>query len=303
MQDGHNHLSMPYIPERFYGIALFVVAMFFFSCMNVTISSMAGSIPSVQIVFMRNILGLCMLAPFMIRRYGVEGLRTKRIGRHAQRAFVGLLSMEAWFYSLGNISVNTATALSFSAPLFSTVLAVLLLKERIRALRIAALLVGFGGVVLIASPTREEAQSFYSYVVLFSALMMAYTGIIVKKLTVTEPSWRIVIYMTAFMSMMSFPLAWMEWQPIEPPMMGMLVIVALCSIIAQICLTHALKLQKIVVLTPFEFTRLMFTAMIAWIIFGEQLTWNSVVGSVIILSSAVFIAWRESYVKKKKIVL
>ncbi len=274
--------------------------MAFFSAMNVTIRSMAGEMDPLQMVFFRNLFSFLILLPFALRHGGMDAFKTNRLGLHFMRAAVGLVAMQGWFIALANMPVNTATAISFSAPLFATILAILFLGERIGWMRAIALLVGFTGVLIIINPSAEDAWNSYGGLVLFATAIMAVAGILVKKLTVTEPSWRIVLYMSLFMSLLSFPPALAVWQPPTMDALLTLSFIALLSTIAQMALTQALYHEQIVTLMPFEFLRLIFTAILAWLAFAEPITLRTVIGSAVIVASAAFIAWRES-VKKRSI--
>lgn len=286
-------------PSHLFGILYFITAMAFFSGMNVMIRHMAGDLDPLQMVFIRNAFSFLMLLPFALR-HGLSEVKTTRPGRHILRSVVGLTAMESWFYSLAHMPVNTATAISFSAPLFSTVFAVFLLGERIGWMRITALLIGFAGVVIILDPSATATLDLHVLVVLFATAMMALSGIIVKTLTVTEPSWRIVLYMTFIMSLLSLPPALTVWTMPSLSMIGQLAVIAFLSTTAQMALTQALKEEYIVVLVPFEFLRLVFTALLAWIALSEILTLETVLGSLIIVGSSAFITWRES-VRKRQI--
>ncbi len=279
------------IPNHLHGIAYFTGAMLFFSLMNVLIRYMNDALPSVQLVFLRNIISFCLFLPFIARK-GISNMKTQRLKRHFFRAFVGLIAMEAWFYSLTELEVNIATAISFTAPLFTTMFAVFFLGEMIGKVRIVTLIIGFGGVLIIANPFAGEWNPMM-LVALFSAAMIAAAGVIVKTLTTTEPSWRIVFYMAGFMSILSFPPAYFAWQPVTQDAFIIIAAIAILSTFAQFCLAQAFATSPMVVLMPFDFSRLIFTAALAWVILQEPITPATVIGSIVIISSTVYISWRE----------
>lgn len=289
---GFSHLS-----EKTRGILYFMAAMMFFSAMNVLIRSLSGDVPAPQMVFIRNVFSFCMLLP-MVARHGIQEAKTTRLGRHFCRALIGLLAMEAWFYSLTQLPVNHATAISFTAPLFTSLFAVIFLGEHIGIRRIIALCCGFGGVLIIANPFDDAHWNHMLLIVLFSAAMISASGIIVKTLTTTEPSWRIVIYMAFFMSILSAPLALAVWETPDIIELSIIFVIAILSTIAQLCLTSAFARAPMVMLMPFDFTRLVFTASFAWILLSEPLTATVILGSGIIVSSAAFIAWRDARLKR-----
>ena len=278
---------------RYRGITCYVLSTVFFSAMNVSIRSTTTTLDPLQMVFLRNGLSFLLLAPLALR-HGLSALKTQRFGRHAIRAAVGLCAMESWFYALMHLNVNTATALSFTAPLFSTVFAVLFLGETIGRMRIAALLIGFAGVLVIANPFGTQQPMVYMLIILGAAALMAVAGTLVKTLTITEPVWRIVFYMSLLMSLLSLPVALPVWQMPDALILAKATMIAAFATIAQLCLGVALASEKMVVLVPFEFLRLVFTALMAWAVLKETITPSTISGSVIIVGSTVFIAWREA---------
>ncbi len=284
-------------PNVFPGIGLMMLAMAAFSVMNTLIRDLSFELPSMQIVFLRNILSLLVLVPWVLY-HGAEGLKTNRLSRHFWRAFIGILAMECWFYGISLMPLNEATALSFTSPIFATVLAVICLGERLGVYRIAAVLCGFAGALIIIQPDMEAGMHVGAAVVLFATFMMAVAGIVVKTLTSTDPAWRIVTYMAVFMTLMSAPPAILVWQPLSPDQLLQGFGIAVFSTIAQLALTSALGRAPIVVLAPFDFTRLVFTALLAYMVLGETLGVTTVLGACIIVCSAVVIAWRENIKRK-----
>ena len=266
--------------------------MILFSIENVLIRHLGGEIPVPQMVFLRNIISLCLFVPIMLH-HGIGQLKTQRFGRHALRAFIGLLAMESWFYSLSYLPVNVATAISFTAPLFGTIFAVIFLKEVIGVPRIIALIVGFGGILFITNPFNDATWNPVMLAALFSAAMIAGVGVIVKTLTTTEPGWRIVCYMAILMSIMSFPFAIPVWGEVSLHGVHIMFWVAALSTLAQFCLVWGFRRASVVTLMPFDFTRLVFTALLAWIFLKEGLNFSTILGSSVIISSTIYIAWRD----------
>jgi drug/metabolite transporter (DMT)-like permease len=280
------------IPKHTHGIAYFITAMLFFSLMNVLIRQINDTLPSVQLVFLRNIISFALFLPYIATK-PKEELKTNRIGRHIFRASVGLIAMETWFYALTSLEVNIATAISFTAPLFTTIFAVCFLDEVIGRVRIITLIIGFCGVMIIANPFNATSFNPMMLIALFSTAMISAAGVIVKILTRTEPSWRIVFYMASFMSLLSFPPAYLAWQSVTQEALLGITAIAILSTIAQLCLAQAFAHSPMVVLMPFDFSRLIFTAAIAWIVLREPITFSTVIGSIVIITSAAYISWRD----------
>ncbi len=282
----------PALSRELSGIALFVFAMACFAVMNTVIRGMASEVSPFFLVFLRNVISCALMLPWLLH-HGVGGLATKRLGRHFWRAFIGIIAMETWFYSLAHMPLNEATALSFTAPLFAAVFAVLLLGERVGPARIAALVTGFAGAMLIIRPGMGGSQGA-ALLVLFSAAMMALAGTVVKTLTATDPPWRIVTYMSVFMVIFSAPLGILYWQALSPAQWIGALAIAVCSTAAQMAMVSSFMRAEVIVLVPFDFMRLVFTAILAYVVFGEPLGPRTLAGACVIVASAAFITWRET---------
>jgi drug/metabolite transporter (DMT)-like permease len=128
----------------------FILSCFAFASMWVMIRFAARHLHSFEIVFFRNFIGLLFLVPMML---GTPGLiRRDRMKVHLGRATSGFIATMGTFYAVANAPLATTLAINYTAPLFGTLGAVLVLGERIRARRIAALAVGFVGMLLVLRP-------------------------------------------------------------------------------------------------------------------------------------------------------
>src|SRR5215210_216698 len=116
------------------------------------VKALNGEIPLAQVVFCRNLFCIPVLLPLLWRHGGLPALRTSRPGLHAWRTAAGLMGMVGAFYGYATLPLATVTALGFTMPLFLTLLSVPLLRERVGPRRGAAVLAGFGGVLLMTNP-------------------------------------------------------------------------------------------------------------------------------------------------------
>jgi drug/metabolite transporter (DMT)-like permease len=277
-----------------YLLAIFAMmaSMLAFSCMNIVIRYAAESMHTSTIVFWRNLFSSCLLLPFMFR-HGAGAFRTTRGWSHFWRAAVGIIGMQSWFYCVATLPLNLATALSFSAPLFMSLFAVLFLRESSDMYRWGALVAGIIGVIIILQPDTEDFN-LQSLIVLFATSMWAVAGMLVKSLTKTEPSIRILFYMAFFMTLLSFPMALPHWQWLNAYEFVLIMCIALASTAAHWCLVTAYSMADIVKLMPFDFSRLIFTAILAYVFFDETSTGAMWLGAGIIIAAAVAIAHRDA---------
>lgn len=263
-----------------------------FSLMGVFIRLASADLHTTVIVFLRNIVTVFALLPFAIRN-DFALLRTKRLKGHFWRGTIGVLGMQGWFYCVATLPLNQATALSFTAPIFSTLFAVLLLKEKADARHWLAMLVGFVGVLIILRPAGGDF-SLQSLFVLFTTSIWAITGMFIKSLTGSESPLRIVFFMVFFMSLWSLPPALYHWQMPDAHGWFFIAIIALTSFSMQWCLAKAYSLSDVVKLTPFDFSRLVFTACFAYIAFGETTDWYTWLGAAVIVGSVLLNARRDA---------
>lgn len=282
-------------PRRIYLLAVgcMLASTASFSLMNMFIRMLSDdSIHTTAIVFWRNLFAVAVLLPWALKN-GAALLQTQRLGSHFWRATIGIIGMQSWFFAVASLPLNHATALSFTAPLFTTLFAMLFLKESADALRWGGLLVGFVGVLIILRPDTAHFE-LASMVVLFATSMWAIAGMLVKSLTRTEPPLRIIFYMALFMMLWAFPMALPHWSWPNAPQLLLLAVVALASTSAHWFLVKAYSLCDVVKLMPFDFARLIFTAIFAWLFFHETSDAQSWLGASVIVASAFVIARRDA---------
>ena len=272
--------------------AFMILSTAAFSLMNVFIRILADEMHTTVIVFLRNFICIFLLLPFVLRG-GRAMWQTERLRPHIWRSGVGIIGMQTWFYCVSVLPLNQATALSYTAPLFTTIFAAMYLGEKLTRPRLLALAIGFVGAMIILHPDPAHFDE-RALVVLFATAMWGIAGIMVKTLTKTEPPLRIVFYMSIFMSLFALPPAVWHWQTPTLAQAGLLLAIALSSLVAQLALTHAFKRAEVASLMPYDFGRLIFTSIFAWIAFSEPSEITSWLGAAIIIASAAYITRREN---------
>jgi len=191
------------------GCATMLLSTVLFATMHATVRHLSADIHPFEIAFFRNFFGLILLAPLMLRNGGAL-FHTRHLNWHLLRAGINLIAMLVFFYALSITPLATAQALGFTAPLFTTVLAVLILREQVRFRRWAAVVIGFIGVLIILRPGVQEVD-LGSLLVLASAFIWATTMIIIKRLSNTDSPLTITAYVTLFLTILSLPPALWFW--------------------------------------------------------------------------------------------
>src|SRR5437762_12480504 len=178
--------------------------------MNVLVRLAAQRMHPFEVTFFRCLFSLFLMLPFIIRA-GPSLLTTPKIGFYTLRAVVGLISMLSWFYGITFVPLATTTAVNFTAPLFATMAAALILHEDVRLRRWAAVVIGFAGVLVIMRPSRES-MDLMLLLILLSAASSAMNNITVKYLVRTERPNTIVALFSVYLTPLSLIPALFVWQ-------------------------------------------------------------------------------------------
>ena len=272
-----------------------IVACLVLSIMAGLIRSVSDSgLPLFQVVFLRNVAGLLFILPWFMKT-GFRGLKTKRPGLFLGRSLFGFVSMVSWFYAVTVLPLADAVALNFTAPIFGTILAIFVLREVVGLRRGMAMLVGFAGAMIILRPGLTE-MSLGSYSAILSAMTMACSMTFVKILGRTERTPVIVAWTQILILPMSLIPALFVWQ--TPTLEQVLTILAigLLATIGHLCFTKSYSLADASVVMPFDFFRLIFSAIIGFIFFLQEPDLYTYIGAAIIFASSIYITIREARV-------
>ncbi len=274
------------------GLLLVVVSTVAFAGMQALIRYTTRTEHPFEVVFVRNLFGLAAIAPFFLR-HGLGVFRTKRLHHHAFRNFIHLGSMMMFFYGVSLTPLATVSALSFTSPLFAALLAVILLRERIRARRIAALAIGFIGTLIIIRPGFIELQPG-ALMVLGSSFIWGFVMINIKALGTSESSLTSTAYMAVMMTPLSLIPAGFHWS--WPPLETIACFAAMGALgtLAHISLAQAFREAEATAVLPADFLRMIWASLLGFAFFGEVpevLVW---VGAAMIFGATIYIAYRES---------
>lgn len=278
------------------GCLLMLLSTLMFACMHAAIRQTTQQLPAVEVAFFRNVFGLVVIIPLLLR-YGLGVFRTQRIGLHGLRALINAISMMTFFAGLSLTPIARATALSFTAPLFTALLSVLFLGEVIRWRRLTAILCGFIGALIILRPGLQGFDTGATLVIA-SSLLWSVAMIDIKLLARTETSLTITAYVTVLLIPLTLIPAVMVWQTPPVQTWGWLVFIGVIGTLGQIAVTEALKLADTTMLMPFDFLKLVWATALGILLFSELpdlLTWA---GAAIVFGSSLYIAWRETHVRK-----
>jgi drug/metabolite transporter (DMT)-like permease len=282
------------------GIALRLLAMLSLSVMFVLVKYIdAAGIHLIESLFWRQALVLPLLALWALTHGGLGLFKTRRIGIHARRAMMGLTGMALNFGGMIFLPMAEATTINLSVPIICVFLAAALLGERVGWQRWGAVVVGFVGVLIVLNPTTLLMQGFEgdhglgTLIALGGAMMTALITIQVRDLGRTESATTIVFWFS-LISMIPLGIALpFVFTPHCAGEWGMLIGLGLLGAVVQLSLTGALRLAPVSVVTPMDYSSLLWSIACGWWFFGTLPADTTWIGAPLIVASGLFIAWRE----------
>ena len=273
-------------------IILNILSIVLFSIMVIFIRKASENLHVLEVVFFRNLLAFIVMLP-LLRSTGLAAIKMNNTRLFFMRGFVGAIGMIAGFTCLTLIPLAQATAISFSQPLFITIGATLFLGEIIKARRIAAIIVGVIGMLIIVQP-GFNSFSFGIMLAIISALALSVNALIVKKLTITDSPQAIIMWMVIMLIPITLIPAITVWQ--WPSFETWLYLwgIAILGTLAHFSWTKSYVMAEITSLEPIGFIKLPIIALLGWMIFAEiPGTWTWV-GGLIIFMSTIYISQREA---------
>ena len=273
------------------GIFWMLVATVFISLMHSSIRHVSAGLHPFEITFFRNLFGLLVVLPWLIR-YGLAPFKTRRLNLLGLRALVNVMAMLCFFYALSIAPLTEVTALAFTAPIFATVFAVLILGETVGGRRWIAIGIGFAGAFLVLRPGFTTI-GLGEVLTLIASVLWAFVLLIIKILSRTEASVTITAYMSLLMAPLALIPAVFVWQWPSAGQLGWLVFIGILGGCGQMSMTQALKEAPTNVVMPFDFLRLIWIAAIAYVAFAEVPDLFTWLGGITIFAAGAYIANRE----------
>jgi drug/metabolite transporter (DMT)-like permease len=282
------------------GIALKVTSVLIFLVMSSLLKASQG-VPAGELVFFRSFFGVLPVVAFLAWRGELrEGLKSNNVVSQIWRGLVGTVSMGLGFFALTRLPLPEAVTINYAMPLIIVIFSAVFLKERVRAYRWTAVIVGLVGVVIIAWPQLtlfsggvNSAAAVGALAAIGGATMGAVAQLLVRTLIRTERSGTIVLYFllsSSVISLLTVPFGWVVPSPLTAVL---LVGAGIAGGIAQVVLTESYRHADMSVVAPFEYTSLVFSVIIGFLFFGDVPTWFMLVGGVIVVGSGLFIIYRE----------
>jgi drug/metabolite transporter (DMT)-like permease len=274
------------------GMAYMATGTLAAATMNVCARFAGEDLHPFEIAFFRCLIGLIAVLPICLNNGGFASLHTGRIKLHALRGLIQGGAMLLFFAGLALTPLATVVALQFTTPLFSTLMAVLLLGEAMRKHRMAAVGIGFIGTLVIVRPGFIEMTAG-PLVVLGSAFLWGAAMIVIKRLSGTESSLTQTFYGTLFMTPITLAASIPVWTMPSLTTFLWLIGVGVFATAHNLCVAQAFREAELSAVAPLDFAKMIWISMYAVWIFEEPLDGWTWLGAFIIFASTTFLTMRE----------
>ena len=274
------------------GIAWMVVSGLLFVAVTGVVRHLGTDLPAVEAAFIRYAFGLLLIAP-ALRRLAAIRFDRRAWSLYAVRGITHGLAVMLWFYAMARIPIAEVTAIGYTAPIFITVGAALFLGEKLHARRIAAVVAGFIGALVILRPGLQviEVGALAQFA---AAPLFAVSYLIAKKLTANDDPLVIVAMLSIFCTLTLLPGAMLQWRAPTGTELFWLFLTAVFATLGHYTLTRAFEAAPITVTQPVAFVQLVWATLLGTLVFGEPVDPWLFVGGGIIIAAVTYIAHRES---------
>ena len=280
-------------------IALKIGAIGLFTLLSAVIKSVSDEIPPGQSVFFRSLFAIPVILVWLAMRGEFRhGLVTSNPRGHFWRGVLGTASMGMTFAGLAYLPLPEVTAIGYATPIFTVILAAVMLGETIRLIRISAVAIGLAGVLIMIWPRfggdgLEDGATIGALLILGATLMRALVQIHVRQLAQTEHTAAIVFYFSATASALSLTTAVFGWVMPSLGTLALLIGSGLVGGLAQIFVTSAYRFGPASMLAPYDYTSMLFAIVIGFVWFAELPTVLMLLGAALVIAGNALVIWRE----------
>jgi len=280
------------------GFLCMLLSVCFFSVMDLIVK-WSENYPLGEVIFFRGFFGLIPILLLIPNKKLKNFYYTTRPGLHFLRCLSGLIALAAIFLALRELPLATVVSITYAAPIFTTLMSIFFLSERVGIYRWLAVLIGFIGIVIISEPGFTSLNIYYFYPIIF-CIGLSYVAIVLRQLSTTEPIWLIGFYFSFSITISSFfTLSGTNW--IMPSLVDFILLssIGILGGVANLLLTQAYKLSEVSLVTPLRYLALLFAIFFGYIFWDELPTYKTLVGAFFVIFSSIIIYRREIYLKKQ----
>lgn len=236
-----------------------------------------------QIMEMRSVIGILMLYPLVHLNGGLASMKTSRPLQHIGRNIVHYGAQYGWFLALTLIPLAQVVSIEFTMPIWTALLAVSFLGERLNVWKILAIVLGLVGVIIIVQPGVAQVSPG-QLIMVAAAMGFGVAIVMVKSLTRTDSVVVIIFWMLVIQSLIGLVPALYYWQWPSAHIWPWIVVIAFCGTYSHYCFTQAMRYADATVVVPMDFLRVPRSAAVGWLIYSERLDAATMAGAALILT-------------------
>jgi drug/metabolite transporter (DMT)-like permease len=236
-----------------------------------------------QVMEMRSILGFFLLYPIIRFNGGLAIVKTTRLPQHVARNLIHYGAQLCWFFALTIIPIGQVVAIEFTMPIWTAILAAAFLGERMTVWKVAAIVLGLIGVLVIVRPATGEINPG-QLIALAAAVGFGISIALVKFLTRTENTLSIIFWMLVVQSAAGFVPSLFVWIWPSAHSCAWIVVIAICGTFSHFCMARAMLYADATIVIPMDFLRVPLTATAGWLLYAEKLDALTVLGAALILT-------------------
>jgi len=280
------------MPVALRGALWMVGALLSFSLMAVSVRELLRTMGSFEILFLRSLVSFVLVLA-VLPRFGLGALRTRHFGLHLVRNVLHFSGQYAWVYAIAMLPLATVFAIEFTMPVWTALLAIPILGERLNRGRTVMLVLGLAGILVILKPGFGVVHPA-ALVMLAGSFAYASTMIATKRLSGSDSALAVVFYM----SVVQLPLAFVPALPgwVAPALVDLPWILAIgaAGLSAHYCLTRAMRIADATLVVPIDFLRLPLIAVVGMLFYSEPLEFSIMLGAAMIFAGTYYSVQRES---------
>lgn len=283
------------------GIALKLGSVALFAGMTLCVKFLGHAIPIGQTIFVRGLISAVVLTAIAWHTQSLHLLKTNNWRSHALRSLSGTISMFCLFAAVTMIPLADVTAISFTSPMFVTVLAMLFLGEHIHRFRWTALGVGFLGVLIMIGPhlSFSEGSTFGALIALSAAMFSAIAMIFLRRMSGGEHAITITFYFSMTFTVCAALTALKGWPMPTATQWGFIVLAGLFGVFGQLLLTYAYRYAEASTVAPLDYSNMVMAVILGYVFFNEVPALSIWIGAPLVVGAGLIILWREYYLKKQ----
>ncbi|MFC3674439.1 DMT family transporter [Ferrovibrio xuzhouensis] len=288
--------GMAFGAAQWQGIAFMLAGTALFTCNDALGKWMVASLSVGQILFVRSVSALVILAPLVWRAGPREVFVVAQPGRHLLRALLIVAEVSCFYLAVRHLPLADVMAVYQATPLIVTVLAIPLLGERVGWRRALAVGIGFIGVMLVLQPAAGGVFSTAALIALAGSLCYALMMIATRRLRAFSALTLIVYHTLAVGLAGLLALPW-GWQPLDLQSALLLALMGVVATGAHMCVNQALRLAPAATVVPYTYTSMIWAILLGWVFFADRPTLAMLAGAGIIVASGLFVLHRERQIK------